>query len=275
MDTPHPGDLRRQVEDAYLDFDEGSRLEGALGSIEFLRTTELIEPYLEAGATVADIGGGTGPYARWLLERGCRVVFRDLMPHHVEAFLSSLDERQRAHVDAARGDAVHLDLPDNAVAHTLLLGPLYHLVERAGRLAALREAARITRTGGIVAAAAISRWAPRLHGDLVDRLSERHPEVPAELARVEETGWLRPLRDGGFTAYCHRPRELRDEIEEAGLSVERLVSVEGLAFALSDLEERLADPTARAAVLAAARALGEVPELLGVGPHLLAICRVP
>jgi len=46
--------------------------------------------------------------------------------------------------------------------------------------------------------------------------------------------------------------------------------VEGPAFLLDDLAERLDDPVARAVVLETARALEKVPELLGLGPHLLA-----
>jgi hypothetical protein len=49
-----------------------------------------------------------------------------------------------------------------------------------------------------------------------------------------------------------------------------LVSVEGPAFLLSDLAGRLDDPLDRAVVLDAARAVERVPELLGLGPHLLA-----
>ena len=46
--------------------------------------------------------------------------------------------------------------------------------------------------------------------------------------------------------------------------------MEGPAFLLADLAERLEDPAARAVVLDSARALERVPELLGIGPHLLA-----
>jgi len=51
--------------------------------------------------------------------------------------------------------------------------------------------------------------------------------------------------------------------------------VEGLAFALPDLEDRLADPVGRAVVLEAARALERVPEVMGLGPHLIATARRP
>jgi hypothetical protein len=57
--------------------------------------------------------------------------------------------------------------------------------------------------------------------------------------------------------------------------VEDLVSVEGPAFLLGDLAERLDDPVARAVVLEVARAVERVPELLGMGPHLLATAVAP
>ncbi len=64
-------------------------------------------------------------------------------------------------------------------------------------------------------------------------------------------------------------------MQSAGLEVIDLVGVEGLAFALSDLDARLADPRGRAIVMDAARALGGVTELAGVSPHLLVTARRP
>ena len=90
---------------------------------------------------------------------------------------------------------------------------------------------------------------------------------------VERAGRLMPLFEGSFSAYTHRPDELRDEILAAGLDLVDLVGVEGIAFALSDLEERLQDPTLREIVLDAARVLERIPELLGLSPHLLATAR--
>ena len=65
-------------------------------------------------------------------------------------------------------------------------------------------------------------------------------------------------------------RQLAQDADGIGLTVADLVSVEGPAFLLADLAERLADPAARAVVLDTARALERIPELLGIGPHLLA-----
>jgi Methyltransferase domain len=69
-------------------------------------------------------------------------------------------------INNALGDACDLDLGDGAVDAVLLLGPIYHLRRRDQRLRALREAWRVVRPGGPVFVAAISRWAPRLDGEL-------------------------------------------------------------------------------------------------------------
>jgi SAM-dependent methyltransferase len=194
------------------------------------------------------------------------------MALHVEQLRAVADP---ARVHAAVGDARALDLEDGAVDAVLLLGPIYHLRGREQRLAALREALRIVRPGGPVFVAAISRWAPRLDGELRERLYESVPGFREQTPRVERSGWLPPLFPGSFTGYCHRPRQLRAELRAAGLQVLDLVAVEGLGFVLHDLDRRLADPVDRAVVLDAARATERVPELLGIGPHLLATATRP
>ncbi len=167
-------------------------------------------------------------------------------------------------------DARELDLDDASADAVLLLAPLYHLQRRAGRVRALSEARRVVRPGGAVFAAAISRWAPRIDGELRERLYERYPRMRDVTFEVERTGRLLPLHPGSFSGFCHRPRQLRAEVGDAGLAVADLVSVEGPAFLLGDLAERLDDPIARAVVLDTARAVERVPELAGTGPHLLA-----
>jgi SAM-dependent methyltransferase len=170
----------------------------------------------------------------------------------------------------AVGDARDLDLEDASVEAVLLLGPLYHLRRRADRLRALAEARRVVRPGGPVFAAAISRWAPRLDGVLAERLYEVYPHLRELVPDVERTGLLPPLGPGSFSGFCHQPQQLRSELRDAGLAVVDLVSVEGPASLLGDLVERWDDPVAREVILDTARAVERVPELLGIGPHLLA-----
>lgn len=252
---------------------EEPRLDEALGSVELARTLEVAARVLpRPPAVVADIGGGPGRYTLELAALGYTVVHRDLVPLHVEQLRTrsgALAER----VDTAVGDARDLDLDDDSVDAVLLLGPLYHLVEHDQRVLALREVMRVARPGAPVLVSAISRWAPRLHGYLAERLYERATFFPELVHVVEESGRLNDKVPGWFTGYCHRPEELREEVQEAGLVVEDLVGLEGLAFALGDLDERLKNATGRQVVLDCARVIERVPELLGLSPHLLVVAR--
>ena len=252
--------------------EEDARLTRGLGIVELERTQEIVLRALPAApAVVADIGGGPGRYAQWLADLGYLVEHRDLAPGHVE-HLASLG---RAGVTTRIGDARRLDLADASVDAVLLLGPLYHLETPDDRVAALAEAARVVRPGGPVLAAVISRWAPRLHGLLAERLYERYPAIVSVVEEVERSGMLPPLFEGAFCGYTHRPAELEAEVRAAGLELVDLVGVEGVAFALDGLEDRLADPAARTALLDSARALERVPELMGLSPHLVATARRP
>jgi SAM-dependent methyltransferase len=263
----HPDDALHAY---YARDKERERLSSGVGLLEFVRTLDVIGRTLpSAPATVADIGGGPGRYTDWLVEHGYRVVHRDLVAEHV----ANVRLQHPTDVDSAVGDARALDLPDASVDHVLLLGPLYHLSERADRVVALREAGRVVRPGGRIHVAAITRWAARLHGILLDRVHEAYPAIIDMIDDMERTGWMAPLAEASFTGYAHTPREFADEIAEAELDLESLVAVEGMAIALGDLDDRLADPHERDHLLHTLRAVEDVPDLLGIGPHLLATAR--
>jgi SAM-dependent methyltransferase len=250
----------------YARDEERDRLTAGAGRVEFLRTVEVIQRTLPpVPAVVADIGGGPGRYADWLCELGYTVIHRDLVSDHVEQMSS-----RHPDIDTRVGDARSLDLPDDSVDVVLLLGPLYHLRERDDRVQALREAERIARAGGVVHVAAISRWAARLDGILVQRLHELHTGLLDAVEDAERTGWMRPVHDAAFICATHTPAELRSEVQDAGLHLRSLVQLEGIAFALADLDDRLDDPVQCQLVLDTLRALESVPDLLGVGPHMLA-----
>lgn len=245
-----------------------------VAELEFERTKEIALRHLPpAPAVVADIGGGPGAYTLWLASLGYEVIHRDLMPLHVEQLRRETDGNPLIQTGAA--DARSLDLPDASVDAVLLLGPLYHLDKRAERVRALASAYRVLRPGGPVMAAAISRWAPRLDGRLRLRLDRVFPKMEGMLPAIERTGHLPPIGPEEFTAYLHRPAQLRSELTAAGFRVNELVGVEGPAFLLSDLADRLADDEGRRVVMETVRAVERVPELLGVSPHFLATAHKP
>ncbi|HEY2508648.1 MAG TPA: class I SAM-dependent methyltransferase [Streptosporangiaceae bacterium] len=272
MSAPDPA-----MHEYYERGEEAARLDSAVGRLELERTQEILLRALPpAPATVADVGGGPGRYAIWLADLGYTVLHRDIVPLHIQLVTAAAQQvTAAAAIESRLADARALDLPDASADAVLLLGPLYHLEAEADRIAALREAARVVRPGGPVFGAAISRWAPRLDGILRHRLDQQYPQMGDLVAEVESTGVLPPLQAGSFCGYTHRPDELRAEVAASGLEVTDLVCVEGGAFLLGDVAERMSDPAGWQVVLETSRALERVPELMGNGPHLLVTARRP
>jgi len=253
---------------------EAERLLEGLGQLEFVRTQELILRYLPPPpGAVLDIGGGGGIYACWLAGLGYEVHLLDIVPMHVEqAREASNAQPDHPIASCAMGDARAVDRPDGSVDAVLLLGPLYHLTERADRVAALSEARRILRVGGLVFAAGISRFASALSGLVNGFLSD--PEFVRIVERDLAEGQHRnPSRRRGYftTAYFHHPEELQAEMETAGLRHEATLAVEGPGSLLPDLEERWHDPERRKQILMSVRWLEKEPTMIGVSSHMLAI----
>ena len=259
------GMLDRDIRTYYDRGGERTRLDG---SLELLRTKALLDRLLpDPPATVLDVGGAFGVYAGWLTERGHPVKIVDPVPLHVES----------ARVNGFRadeGDARALAEADESWDAVLLFGPLYHLLDRADRVRAFAEARRVVRPGGLVFGVAISRWASMyeaLFKGLVDS-----PEFVGLMRGDLATGARRDtvhLADGFTTVYFHRPEELPGEVADAGLHLDELYAVEGMAYWMPDIEERLADPARRDLVLELAACTEQEPSTLGSTPHVLAVAR--
>jgi ubiquinone/menaquinone biosynthesis C-methylase UbiE len=240
--------------------------------LEYVRTVELLARLLPpAPARVLDVGGGTGVYATALGSRGYTVDLVDPVAHHVDrareiANECGLTAALRCHL----GDARSLDMPDEQYDAVLMLGPLYHLTERADRASAWSEAHRVVTPGGVVIAVGISRFASLLDG------LKRHQLSDAVFARVVEED----LRSGQHrnpdrgrpvlftTAYFHRPEELMTEAADAGLVDVRLFAVEGPAGIVEDIDEIETQ-------VASARAVETEPSLMSASAHILVVARRP
>jgi SAM-dependent methyltransferase len=251
-------------------YDEGrehARLE--TDRVEFLRTQELLARYLPpAPARILDVGGGAGVHAVPLIQAGYEVVLLDPVALHVE------QARAAGVTDVRLGDARRLPFDDASFDAVLLLGPLYHLVDRDDRVAALRESARVVRTDGLVLAAVISRFASAYDGLRRHFLDD--PDFQAVVARDLASGLheIPERRSGWFTtAYFHHPDEVPGELADAGLAYEALVAIEGPGSFLVDAEHWLDDPDRCEVLLRVIRQVESEPSLFGASAHLLAVGR--
>ncbi len=136
----------------YVTHDEDARLEPKRGMVEFLTTVKYIEQYLEKGMRILEIGAGTGRYSHYFARQGYEVDAVELMECNIEVFKKNTQPSEK--ITVVQRDAVDLSgVPSEKYDITLLLGPMYHLYTDKDKKAAMREALRVTKRGGVVFAA--------------------------------------------------------------------------------------------------------------------------
>lgn len=136
----------------YATHNEDARLTPKRGMVEFLTTVRYVEKYLEPGMRILEIGAGTGRYSHYFARNGYEVDAVELMECNIEVFRANTKAGEK--VTVQQGDAVSLQkFASDQYDITLLLGPMYHLYIEEDRLAAMSEAIRVTKKGGILFAA--------------------------------------------------------------------------------------------------------------------------
>ncbi|HTS04621.1 MAG TPA: methyltransferase domain-containing protein [Candidatus Eisenbacteria bacterium] len=268
------GTIQQRIVNFYTEADEASRLRTGWFQLEHARTQELILRHLPMPpANVIDAGGGSGIYACWLAARGYQVHLIDAVPKHVEQARAASDSQPEHPLTSAKmGDARHLDHPDSSADAVLLLGPLYHLIEKEDRLACLREAYRVLKTGGMAWAAGISHFA-----SLLDSLTHGFFDDPAFAPIIErdleESQHRNPTGNPLYftDAYFHRPGELSRELLAAGFQVLEIVAIEGPGWLARDFDGLWNDPAQRERLLNVVRKVEKEPSILGATSHIMAI----
>ncbi|HEX3358730.1 MAG TPA: class I SAM-dependent methyltransferase [Tepidisphaeraceae bacterium] len=255
----------KNIEAFYDARSEGDRLHQGIGRLEAVRTLELLTRFLPPPpAIIADVGGGTGYYARWLTERGYIVHLLDIVPAHVDA----ARKVQPPPASATLGDARHLPWTDASADAVLLMGPLYHLKERSDRVRAFSEARRVLRPNGLLFGVVIPRWASTLIGMLRgwtfdDAYAAMVRQEITEGQHLPPTDW--PLFMEGF---FHNSKDLHDEARAGGFDVRLQAAIEGPAWLSQEFDSAWEDPKKRERILQLARLAEGDPEILAASPHI-------
>lgn len=270
------GDVAEEIISYYELGMEAGRLLKGYGCLEFARTWDILLRYLKSPpAAILDVGGGSGIYACPLATKGYIVHLIDPVPLHVQqAIQNSLRQPDHQLASAKTGDARALEHDDYSMDAVLLLGPLYHLTEEPERLSALTEAHRVLRSGGLVFAVGISRYASTLQGFTRGFLDD--PEFAAIAMRDLVDGQHRnPSAKPGYftTAFFHHPDELADEVAKAGFDLDALLAVEGPFWGLQDIDNQWGEEGKRNRLMSVIRQIESERSLIGASAHIMAIGR--
>ena len=203
----------------------------------------------------------------------------DSVALHVEQARAASAARVAPLASTVVGDARELPFADASVDVVLMLGPLYHLTEASDRARALAEARRALRPGGLLAAAAITRFASTLdgvaQGFLLSPASRRSSSATSPTASTATPARIRP---GSPRPTSTVPTQLEREVAAAGFEVRALLAIEGAVGAAAEthaLDPWLDDPAGREVLLRAIRRVEAEPSLLGASPHVLAVATRP
>lgn len=265
---------KKSIERYYASAVEKDRLQADYFLLEGIRTKEIVTRYLKGSMRIADIGGGAGYYSLWLASLGHEVHFVDLSEKNVNLMKEGAEAQGVRIAGIHHGDATNLDFADNLFDLVLMLGPLYHLPERSGRIKALSEARRILKPGGRVISAAISRYASLMDGYQRDLVLD--PEFCKILARDLSTGThVNHTNNPEYftTAYFHTPGEIKLEVGESGLTFEKLLAVESFGFIITDLRNKLNNPVYKENLLQTLAAVESSEDLVAMSPHILCVAR--
>lgn len=218
----------------YSQFDEWGRLDRE--PLEYMVNLHFIRKYLPEAGHILDNGAGPGKYAMELARSGYEVTLTDLTPSSVE----SAREKAAAFGLTSRFKGFHsanaADLsifPDGLFDSTLMMGPLYHLQQAEERDCAVRELYRVTKNGGVVFVAFMSRIR-HLMTSLAEPLQWKPNDNVEKLREFLETGWFNHADEGRFTgAYYYNIDDIVPFMESHGFQTLKLIGSSGAAAGLS------------------------------------------
>lgn len=245
--------------DAYYNkFNEEKRLNSRHGQVEFQVSMNYIHRYLKPGNKILDVGAATGRYSIPLFEEGYDVTAVEPVQHNLGRLKAKKPE-----LPAFKGDARKLKrFKDESFDLVLLFGPMYHLIDDADKITALKEAERVVKKGGYVLVAYVMNE----YSILTYGFREQHILEIQEQGKVDETWRVRPDEED---LYDYVRLEDVDRLNaETGLERVCIFSPDGPANHMRRELNRLTEEEFEA-FIRYQMSVAERKDLLGAGGHIV------
>jgi S-adenosylmethionine-dependent methyltransferase len=202
-------------------------------------TWRYLDQYLPTQGSILEVGAATGTYTLKLAKRGYSLTSVDLSATLLdECRVRLAGEGLEKQVRVAVADARDLSrITEKGFDAALLMGPLYHLVEKEDRMMALRQVSDRLREGGIIFSTFISRYG--IMGDVMKVMPywvEDQTEVQFLLAHGRRPDHYPRV---GFRGYFPTVPEIAPLHEALGFETLVLAGVEPAISADDDIYNRL------------------------------------
>jgi S-adenosylmethionine-dependent methyltransferase len=253
---------------------EWMRLELPLQRIEFESTLRLVDKYFTKTGRVCDIGSGPGRYALALAGRGYSVSLVDIAQGLLDRAKVAFDAASMSADRFVLGDAQHLDTFESEMFDAaLLLGPLYHITDSAGRARALFEMRRILKPNGVAIVAYLNSWGLLRTG--LDDFPAWYRNVDTVRSLLDAKSYSGAELPGFTEAHWSTPLHALAEVREAGFEVLTYAGAEGFCGGMGPAVAALAagDRNAYENVVAVAVETAELPQYRDTTDHLLVVVR--
>ena len=253
---------------------EQNRLDLPLCRIEFVSTLRLIDQYFPKQGRICDIGGGTGRYTIELLRRGYSVTLLDLSDEEIRLADIQLNKNGLSAEQLIIGDARDMSmLASNTFDAALLLGPMYHIVERNDRAKVLRELNRILKPQGVAIIAYLNSWGLIRTG--VGDFPHWYKDISFLRSMLSEHTFAGNSLSGFTECYWSTSEAALQEIKESDLEVVSYAGAESFAGGMGVLLEQLAtdNPEAYENIVQMAAETSELVQYRDSTDHLHVVAR--
>lgn len=248
---------------------EWERLDDVQCKIEFASTVYLIDKYFPKHGRVCDIGGGPGRYTIELARRGYQVTLFDLSEEEIKLARINLEQAGLQAEKLLVGDARHLNQLDlGGFDATLLMGPMYHVIDARERMDILHQIRDVLKPGGVVIVAYLNSWG-LIRTGIVD-FPHWYRDISKPRSMLHELTFEGQALSDFTECYWSTPEAALREVREAGFKVVSYAGAEGFASGMKPLLEVLSvkDPEAYANIVQFAAETCELSQYRDSTDHL-------